>query len=83
MTAVGRVATVVGTTRRLNEKVRRRRPLVLTERGAIQAATICTCRALLSARVRKRVANDLPHCSAVIGFSAVPKCCLSASLMSV
>jgi hypothetical protein len=59
--AFGRVATVVGTTRRLNEQVRRRRPLALAERGAIQAATSCTCRSLLSARVRKLVANDLPH----------------------
>jgi hypothetical protein len=31
---VGRVATVVGTTRRLNEQVRRRCLLALTERGA-------------------------------------------------
>jgi hypothetical protein len=52
---------VVGTTRRLNEQVRRRRPLALTQRGAIQAATIGTCRSLLSARVRKLVANDFPH----------------------
>ena len=61
MSAIGRVATVVGTTRRLNEQVRRRRPPALTNRGAIKAATICTRRSLLSARVRKLVANDLPH----------------------
>ena len=37
LAGIGRVATVVGTTRRLNKQVRRRRPLAITERGAIQA----------------------------------------------
>ena len=46
---------------------------------SVSPLQVCTVNALAQARREKIFLT----CSAVIGFSAVPKCCPSASLMSV
>jgi hypothetical protein len=71
------------TTRRLNEQVRRRHPLALAKHGAIQAATTRTGKFCCQRARASSSRTIFLTCSAVIGFSAVPKCCPSASLMSV